>query len=284
MAEAGYRGVGDLLELPAGRTSDAYLAETDGGEVVVRVPILESGRLLSYWSEQEIGEQLAEAGCPVARWQVVEVDAMLCSIAPRLSGEPISYSHVWSDELAADVAKTLHQFHVLPVSGWGPLVNRLGPLTGASPDQTAGVVDRWFHAQIWPFDGSDLGDHSVTAEADLFDAVRGRGAEILAAACAPFGPVHSDLHRLHLLLTVDRRLGGLLDFGDAFVGSTAWDFALLGWYYGSSNAAAVASHYPGGGDLRQRSHALALAVGLYKWAKNPTDPEPQNRLRQLLLG
>ncbi len=95
--------------------------------------------------------------------------------------------------------------------------------------------------------------------------------------------MHSDLHHQHLL-HVDHELTGVLDFGDAFIGSTAWDFALIRWYYGAINARRVADAYEPGINMVERASALALAVGCYKVAKTPEDAAARARLRALLTG
>lgn len=113
---------------------------------------------------------------------------------------------------------------------------------------------------------------------------------ILDAAGEPHGLVHSDLHRAHLLRSGDDlsggELAGVLDFGDAFVGSTAWDFALLHWYHGATNTRQVAHLYGDGDgdedDLFERGRNLAVAVGCYKMAKRPDDTGAVARLEALL--
>ncbi len=271
-----------MTGLAVGRTSAAFIAATKSdGEFVVRVPIPDTGRLLSYWPEAEIGDQLGDLGLPVARWEVVEVDGFLCSVALRLPGEPVAYDADWTPEFANDVAVVLNALHNLPATGWGPLANRPGPLCGTSASRQAGIVDRWFHAQIWPFDDSDLEQHPVSADQSLCQFSLSKQTEIIEAAEGQFGLTHSDLHRLHFLTTDQGKLGGVLDFGDTFVGAVAWDFALLIWYYGEANAAVVAGTYPEGVGLLEKGRTLAIAVGLYKWAKAPSDPWPPDRLRQM---
>jgi Ser/Thr protein kinase RdoA (MazF antagonist) len=112
----------------------------------------------------------------------------------------------------------------------------------------------------------------------------GRAALLAAAVEGPIGVVHSDLHREHLLVGPDRGLSGLLDFGDAFVGAVAWDYALLNWYYGTTISRQVADRRPDGRQLHEHGALLALAVGLYKLAKSPGDPRVRRRLRRVLGG
>ena len=106
--------------------------------------------------------------------------------------------------------------------------------------------------------------------------------DIEGAEAGSAGIVHSDLHNKHLLVDKDGSLTGVLDFGDAFIGSIAWDFALLNWYYGTPNAAVVARHHPAGLEALDRGVTLSVVVGLYKLAKNPEDHDVIPRLRRCL--
>ena len=302
----------ELLAL--GRTSQAWLVTDDGDPRVVRVPIPSSGRRSTYRAEARLGSLLAAAGHPVVRWTTVDVDAgVSCSVGPLLEGQPIAYDKPWTDPVVAGLAALLRDLHALPVAGYGPLTDSDGPLRGDSASPLAGVLDRWIHAPIWPFDGTRLDAHPVTKAApDLVAPLAAMEGTILGAASGPFGIVHADLHREHLLVTgapmlhtgpagastsrtgtgtstsvTSPRLGGVLDFGAAFVGSTAWDVALLRWYYGQTTTQRVVAAYhretsTDGGDLLARGHALAVAVGCYKLARNPTDPTVISRLRAVL--
>ena len=151
------------------------------------------------------------------------------------------------------------------------------------PSPTAGIVERWFHAPIWPFDESELDAHPLaTIAPDLLPTLATLESQIVAAAIEPFGVLHSDLHRQHLLHTGDE-LTGMLDFGDAFIGSTAWDFALLHCYYGPQNTQAVAHAYDPDRDLAAQGAILGVAVGCYKIAKTPSNGTTlQSQLRSLL--
>lgn len=67
-------------------------------------------------------------------------------------------------------------------------------------------------------------------------------------------------------------LTGLLDFGDAFIGSAAWDVALLRHYFGADAADAVATVLDDTGRLASDGALLAIAVAAYKLAKQPDRP------------
>lgn len=281
------KALGDVFDsprpLPPGRTSSAWATRTEHGRWVVRIPIENSGRTSSYASEQLIGHLLREQGAPVAEWTLTTVDGVQCSVAPMLPGQPIAYGLDWPAEFAESLAIALGAIHALPASGFGPLENTTARLVGRSPTWRAGIVDRWHHAPIWPFDGSGLADHPVSGIApELTPRIAVLANRVDDAASGFTGLVHSDLHCEHLLIDPHWRLGGVLDFGDAFVGSQAWDFALLGWHYGDTNAGMVATLSPNGPELHRRGRILAIAVGLYKLAKNPRDSAVLPRLKRIL--
>jgi aminoglycoside phosphotransferase (APT) family kinase protein len=251
---------------------------------VARMPIPHSGRTINYDTEALIGRLLLQQGCPVAAWTTVAVTGVPCSVAPLLRGEPIDDRVAWTAEFAGAVARTLRTLHDLPVDGHGPLRNSPAILAGQSSDDVAGIVERWWQAPIWPFDGSDLARHTIARLApDLVDQLGGLDAEIRAATAGCAGLVHSDLHGEHLLRSPDWTLTAVLDFGDAFAGSVAWDFALLRWYYGDEPTALVANAYGANGrDLAERGRTLAVAVGLYKLAKYDGDLATLARIRRLI--
>ena len=276
---------GEVRRVASGRSSTAWAASSPSGDWIVRVPVPDSGRRLSYRSEALIGELLHALGPPVPTWRLVERDGTMYSVAPRLHGRPVNYGETFPPRFAAELGRLLGDLHRLDASGFGPLEDDTRILHGRSSSALAGVVDRWFHASIWPFDGSDLSSHAVTQVApQLVGAIEALRPEIVEAIEGPLGVVHSDLHRQHLLVDGGDQLGAVLDFGDAFRGAVAWDFALLHWYYGEENAARIAAAHPDADTdgIRASAALLAVAVGLYKLAKSPGDPDVPKRLRRVV--
>jgi len=267
--------------LSSGRSSGAWLANVATEKWIARIPIEDSGRQITYRAESLIGDYLGSRGHRVARWTVVEIDGVSCSVARHLAGVPAAYGGNWSDEFGIALARILRELHAMPAQGFGPLANDDTNVLGISSDPMRGIVDRWRQAQIWPFDGSSLAGHPVVDQApEIGRSVAGLSDEIEAAASGLSGVVHSDLHREHLLVGDDGSLDGVLDFGDAFIGAVAWDFALLSWYYGSQGSELVAVNYPNGNEELRRGVLLSVAVGLYKLAKNPADSAVLPRLRE----
>lgn len=224
--------------LGAGRSSTAWLA----GTKVVRTPIRDSGRRTSSFSESLIGRLLPDE-LPVPRWEVVEVDGVACTIADRLRGRPIRLGEEWSDRLVADVARVLAATHRLATTAtrWGPLDDVDDRLLGLSETVGDGVRARWFHAPIDPFDSE--------------------------AAATNRAVVHSDLHPEHILVDSGGRLTGLLDFGDAFIGSAAWDIVAIGRYYGPRVADRITEHLPDPIVLRRSATILRGPWERYKRIK-----------------
>lgn len=270
----------DARLVGSGRSSSAWAASTPSGDWIVRVPVPDSGRTLSYRSEARIGELLYALGHPVATWSLVHVDDVLCSVAPLLQGRPVDYGERLQPQFVAALGRLLFDLHHLSATGFGPLLDDDHILHGRSASPRAGIVDRWYHAPIWPFDDSDLSTHPVADLApDIVDVIEQLRPRIVEACEGPIGVLHSDLHREHLLRDEAGELGAVLDFGDAFRGPVVWDFALLHWYYGVENADAVAAAYCKAGGVQARAAQLAVAVGLYKLAKSPGAPAVPARLR-----
>lgn len=278
------RRVDVVRGLPAGRSSSAWVAQAGEERWVVRIPVHDSGRRITYRAEAAIGRYLASLGHPVADWTIIDHNGTLCSVARQLLGVAVSYDQDWSDDFGRQLAGVLADLHEMPAEGFGPLVDDEQQMVcGISEDRVHGVTDRWFHARVWPFDGSSLDDHPIAEqEPDIAHAATTLARDIAAADTGRTGVVHSDLHREHLLVGNDGSLAAVLDFGDAFIGSIAWDFALLNWYCGNGNASIVARHHPAGSDAVEQGVALSIAVGLYKMAKNPNDPAVLPRLRRCL--
>lgn len=270
--------------LLAGQSSSAWVARAGEERWVVRIPVQDSGRRITYRAEAAIGRDLTSLGHPVANRTIVDYNGTMCSVSRELPGVPIAYDQDWSDGFGRQLASVLADLQQMPAEGFGPLVDQeQQTVRWMSEDRVRGVTDRWFHARIWPFDDSSLDDHPIAEHApEIARAAAKVASDIAAADTGATGVVHSDLHREHLLMGNHGALSGLLDFGDAFIGSIAWDFALINWYSGQANAATVARHHPAGSDAFDQGVALSTAVGLHKVAKNPNDPALIPRLRRCL--
>lgn len=283
IARSHFGSVDSVEVLGLGKSSTAWRVLHGGNRSVLRIPIEGSGRNLSYRFEAHLAARLAEQGHPVCRWTVEAEGDGLCSIGPELLGSPVEYDQPWSAEFASGLADVLRSVHNLPHDRYGPLVDT-NSVVGESDNELDGIRSRWSLAAIWPFDESDFADHPIwVSNPELAQMISPLRSDILGAAGAPYGVLHSDLHRLHLFVE-DERLSGVLDFGAAFIGSIAWDFALVRWYYGDENLRLFGRYYPNVGELAERGFLLACAVGCYKLAKNPSDPAVARRMSALLDG
>jgi hypothetical protein len=266
-------------------SSTAWRVLVDDAPWIIRTPIAASGRRPSARSEVAVG-RLLPASLRVPRWRLVVVEETDCTASPELPGRPVDPEWTWSAGFASAVGDVLSSTHGLGsgATGWGPLVDRDDRLVGAAASNVAGVVDRWFLARMWPFDGASLEAHPVaTVAPGLVDCLASLEGAVLDAASGDRSLVHSDLHAQHLLVR-GGELAGVLDFGDAFIGSAAWDIALLRHYYGVVNAHAVALALDEGETLLAASRYLLVAVCAYKLAKEPARPGIVDRLERALDG
>lgn len=239
-----------------GMSSAAWLGVVDGRRHVVRVPKNDGRRPPPrYRAEARLLCDLADRGAPVAQATVVEIGGAECSVALELPGRPVGPDD-WSPELLDQLRAALAIVHATPAA------------LAVEPD----VVRRFHLARIWPFDGSDLGDHPAIARWPArTKAIAARQDDILAAGAAPACVVHTDLHRDHLLVA-DGRLAGILDFVDAFAGPAGWDDASLRYYHGDRVA----------GPPTEEARLLGIAFALYKLDKTPDRADVVQRVDALL--
>jgi hypothetical protein len=184
-------------------------------------------------------------------------------------GAPLrSSAHGWA---AVAIAGFLRRLHALHPPGSGPLTEVDGVLRGREPDVESGLVAT-FGDPFWPFRGADLASHPALAEhPDL--AVRVASQASLVRELVRSGPsvvVHSDLHEENVLQ--DDQSLGFIDFGEAFVGAPAWEFAALAYFFSWSMAERILDAYLADPRDRDRSISaaatLALPFGLQRWAQD----------------
>ncbi|MEZ5165193.1 MAG: aminoglycoside phosphotransferase family protein [Acidimicrobiales bacterium] len=267
-AAAALLDVSGVEFLAAGMSSTAWTAHgADGDELVIRVPNGDGLRLVpDYRQEARLNAALIAVGVPATATMVVTVDGTDCSVAPRRRGSPVTETG-WTDAFVRDIAIALAAAHSLPPQQFG----------------LPTAVDRFWLARIWPFDDLSLDEHPVTATfPGEVQRIRSYAERILSAGADPPVVVHTDLHPQHLLQSPEGRLSALLDFGDAFAGPAAWDFACLRYYHGDEIARRVAGLYPAGAELREATTLLSMAFALYKLDKTPDRPDVVARVRRLL--
>ena len=252
-----------VRSLASGMSSDAWVGEIDGERWVVRVPVGDGRRPTpDYRAESVLLGTAAERGVPVAASTVVEVDGIACSVARERPGRPVGPDD-WNESLVTDLASALAGLHGLP------------PSLAVEQD----IVARFHLATIWPFDGSDLGSHSVAFRwPELVSPLCERRDAIRSAGAGPATVVHSDLHAEHLLVA-DGRLTGLLDLGDTFPGPAEWDIACLRYYHRG-----IADQVLAVGDRWDpaRARLLVIPFVLYKLAKQPERPVVIDRVESTL--
>jgi aminoglycoside phosphotransferase (APT) family kinase protein len=274
---------GDVSPLAEGMSSTAWLGTVMGTDLVVRTPVVAGPRPAPrYAVECALNERLRRAGVPAADTRVLVVDGVVCTAAPRLPGRPVRPDG-WGESFVADVARALHATHSLPTRGWGQPTQGPGSLLGNVSGGAEAAVQRFWLARIWPFDDTRLSEHPA---ASLFPEKMGSIAAMEPAIReeAERDPclVHTDLHWDHLLRDENERLAGLLDFGDAFIGSVAWDFACLRYYHGETATEQVTGAYAGGDEIRARARILGVAFALYKIDKTPTRSDVIERAEPML--
>ena len=190
-----------------------------------------------------------------------------------------------TDAAAHDLGELLARLHALPCEGFGLTEDRRDRLVGGVPEMAAGLIERW--PNLWPFDGTSLIAHPVARLAPrlIEPASRFREALLRFGELRRGAVLHSDLNPEHLYLE-EGRLATIIDFGDAFVGPPAADFATFASHYafpdGWQRVERALEGYAASAVLRETRLAEAqlfgVALGLYRIRKRVALQQPAERI------
>jgi aminoglycoside phosphotransferase (APT) family kinase protein len=267
-----------VTPLGQGATSAAWQVTSGPEAFILRFMPVGTNRPVTYQSEFTILRMLRKQGCPVPEpiLSSVEMHAPLAGVPePWAITRTVPGEAIRKNPLPSGVAQGLGRFlatvHDLPVTGFGRLVERADSLVGQQQEQRAGICARWCWADLWPFDGSDLRQHPFAqVKPEIQSSLDALEQAIIASlADEPTVLLHSDLHGEHLF-ALDGALTGVIDFGAAFIGVPAWEFAVIAFYHGWPTVQATLSAYGNCFEQRkfwQRIQLLAVVVGLYKLSR-----------------
>jgi aminoglycoside phosphotransferase (APT) family kinase protein len=222
----------------------------------------------TYEQEHAIMAELAARGGPVpapvmGSWEVAGWSGApwsLTTYAPGVSLQPGSRS--WAAPL---VGAFVGRLRAIPVTGFGPIGEGGGTLTGLAAEPIAGVRAWMDGDPFWPFDGTRLADHpALFGRPDLARALETQAGMIEEAARAgPVTLIHADIHEENIL--EDGRRMTFIDFGEAFIGARDWEHATLAYFMGwdfADRAIGALGSDPG------RSAALGLSFGVHRWRQD----------------
>lgn len=287
-----------ILPLNEGATSVAWRVSDDFQTVIVRTMRKGTNRPVTYQSEFTILRylQAAKALVPQPILNSFErgyqpVEGTPWSVTAPVPGYPLG-----NDELPLSVAEQLGCFlatlHQLPVTGVGRLEEGITTLVGQEQRQINGILGRWCWATLWPFDGSQLQTHPIVRFApDLLEQLLTLRPALLKLADESHVVLnHADLHGEHVFLQ-DGKLMGVIDFGAAFIGSSAWEFAVLAYYHGLEASKAVMQsyiHHFGETplvyeELWQHTQEISVVVTLYKIAKAYQPPVAMAKIERGII-
>lgn len=282
-----------ILPLGRGATSSAWKVTHGRDAFIIRFMPAGTPRPATYQSEFTVLHALMERGCPVPMPVMASVEdnrpipgvLEAWAVTQVSPGEPVKNSPISSD-LAHGLGRFLSILHALPVTGFGRLVEQPDGLTGQQESHLEGVRARWCWANLWPLDGSELRQHPFSERRlHLTEKLQGFEEAIFnAVSDEPIALTHSDLHGEHIFQR-DGALSGVIDFGAAFIGVPAWDFAVIAFYHGWPAVQATVSGYVyplGTQRLLQQTRMLALVVGLYKLSKAAKERASESKVERIL--
>ncbi|MEM7113699.1 MAG: aminoglycoside phosphotransferase family protein [Chloroflexota bacterium] len=282
-----------IAPLGCGATSAAWHVQIGRNAVIIRMIPLGTPRPVTYQSEFTVLRLLREKGCPVPN---PVMNSLECrdkltnipepwSVTEVVKGQAVKGNRL-SKVTAREVGEVLASLHSLPVIQYGRLAEQPKGVVGLQGDHVSGIRARWCWANIWPFDNSHLAEHPL-ADFDINIAARLKDlkpAIIQAATQDPVALIHSDLHGEHIF-EQDGKLTGIIDFGTSFIGTPAWDFAVMAYYHGWDTLEIVLTGYTCSSRVQyyqfKQAQRLAAAVSLYKLAKGIEAQKSRKKLTQI---
>ena len=258
--------------------------------VIIRIIPAGTNRPITYQSEFTILRLLRQRGCSVPRplLNYAESPDHLTDISEpwavteAINGQALG-KKVMPPQIASEMGRQIAILHSLPTRGYGRLAEQKDQLQGLQSDHLTGICARWCWADIWPFDGSNLGHHPI-AQTDLhlvdqLEHLAPRFLEIINDDQIILN--HSDLHGAHIFLQ-DGELAGLIDFGVSFMSIPAWEFAVLAYYHGWPVVQQILIGYNPSREVQElhykKAQDLAVVVGLYKLAKVYAGPASNEKV------
>jgi Ser/Thr protein kinase RdoA (MazF antagonist) len=282
-----------LGPLGQGFASEAWLVRTVAATYVLRVERADAGYPSTYRAEHGVMTALADRGAAVPRpvagsWSLRDWDGPAFSLTTQVAGGETS-----NDVLAGaidQVAAFVRELQAIPVTGFGPLVDRDDHPVGVEGDLRGGLLAR-FEDGLWPIGPRPLRVQPALAGHPALAASIDRHAGAVRAAMAegPFVLVHSDLHGENILSEAGRL--AFIDFGETFVGTAAWEVATFAYFTSWALADALVAELARDGldvaRVRRSASLLALSWGLIRWEQDrgmalDTDAYNEGFLRQSL--
>jgi Ser/Thr protein kinase RdoA (MazF antagonist) len=266
---------GDALFLASGATVSVWRVATTRGVFALRVTRADTREGVRMIADATLRSRLHGLGARVARsLEVGEWQGLEFALDEFVLGE---HPENLEREVCVQLGETLAKLHALPCSGFGLLENRGDVLRGVERDPRAGVLSRLER----PFPLVPLEENAVVRSTPEFLAqLRALESELLEVVHAmPFTVNHSDLHGGQLLV-YDAKLTALLDFGDACVGSSAWDIASFAFFHGWDNTAWLLEGY--GADRLAAAQRFCIVLCLHQLNRAVTQPKRKPRALERL--
>lgn len=262
-----------VTPLGAGLGSRAWRIDDDGAWLALRIAEGRSADGCTYEVEHALLGLIVGEGARVPRpvrgsWQVDGWDGFPFSLTTGVEGAPLSVDA--GRDVAAALADSLRRLHGIALDGYGPLALDDGVLHGREASRMAGL-HLWAARPLWPCGGARLDRHLALAEREALRIRLEASRSLVFGALqrGPDVPLHGDLHEENILVAADGT--GIIDFGEAFIGPAAWEFAALAFFAGWSLADAVLLSYTDSAAERRRlsedATAIGLCFGTYRWAQ-----------------
>lgn len=274
--------------LDTGSTSEVWRVQTEGDPLVVRLAKPHDGKSACFEGEAGLRAALCELDARVARpiatsgsHPQVDAGGIEWAVDAFVAGEILERGKL-PRGVCHDLGEVLTTLHSIPAFGYGMLQNQRDRVCGMAGELVAGICTRL--QDPWPFAPVDLREHPIAEAAPhLLPRIEPYRARLLELVDnQPCVPLHTDLHERQMP-TVEGRLNGLLDFGDAMVGPVVCDIGSFMGFHGRAQTVWLLEGYTADEaarrELLEQAHLWGIVVSLHHASRAVTLDRPARMAR-----
>jgi len=282
------RHVQSVEFLAKGSTSEVWLATADQLSFVVRLAEPHAGKTVCFEGEAGLRAALLQFDSRVARSIAtstthphIDTGGIEWAVDSFIAGDILTRGAL-PKTVCRDLGELLAKLHSIPAQKYGLLRNQRDAIIGQVDNVIDGICTRL--QDPWPFYPADLHDHPIAQAAPhLLPRIEAHKNQLLELTIdQPCVPLHTDLHE-HQMPTIDGRLNGLLDFGDAMIGPVVCDIGSFMGFHGRSQTEWLLESYTSRAtrrkELLDQAHLWGIVVSLHHASRAVTLNRPERMAR-----
>lgn len=274
--------------LAKGSTSEVWLAITDQRPVVVRLAEPHVGKTANFEGDAglrsalcQLDNRVAQPLATSATHLKIDANGIEWAVDSFIAGDILTRGAL-PQPVCHDLGELLAKLHSIPAQGFGLLRNQRADIIGQADNVIDGIRTRL--QDPWPYYPTDLYDHPIAQAAPhLLSRIEPYKQPLLDLLIdRPCAPLHTDLHERQML-TLNGRLNGLLDFGDAMIGPVVCDIGSFMGFHGRAQTKWLIEGYTDKPSRRQelleQAHLWGIVVSLHHASRAVTLNRPERMKR-----